>query len=154
MLYSKNFLKFCLKILILISAASLLYMGISYAAPKAEKVVSRKKNGVEKINPRTVSGTVSYVDNKYVSIVLSRNNTEKSEEEIGFWIDESEQEGWKKKLSELNPGDKIQINFDEVQQDYDEVKESGAIASKTKLEKRKAKSIKFLSPASTNLKSN
>jgi hypothetical protein len=133
-------------------AMSLLYIGTAGAA-QPEKIVSRKKVGEQQLAGKSVTGTISYVDKKYVSIVISRNNQDKSEEEIGFWIDESEQEGWRKKLSEMKTGDRIEIEFDDVIQEYDMKKEDGTVERKTMVDEHKAKSVKFLSPAPTQLRS-
>ncbi|MCK5082951.1 MAG: hypothetical protein KAR31_08600, partial [Candidatus Omnitrophica bacterium] len=81
----------CTKAFICVITLSMMFISDIYAAQKAEKVVARKKVGVEKPVKKTVSGRISYVDNKYISIVTSRNNEKKSEDEIGFWIDEGTQ---------------------------------------------------------------
>lgn len=152
MLFSKDLYKSYLKVVVVMAAAAFLYTEAACAA-KPDKIVSRKKVGEQLLEAKSITGTISYVDKKYVSIVISRNDQEKSEEEIGFWIDEGEQEGWRKKLSEMKPGDRIEIQFDDVIQEYEMKKEDGTVERKTLLDKRKAKSVKFLSPAPTQLRS-
>lgn len=149
---NKQAIQFSLKMVALTMTMSLLYIGTAETA-KPDDVVSRKKVGEPQLTDKSVTGTISYVDKKYVSIIISRNNQDKSEDEIGFWIDESEQEGWRKKLSEMNPGDRIEIEFDDVSQEYDMKKEDGTVERKAVLDERKAKSVKFLSPAPSQLRS-
>ncbi|MCK5014092.1 MAG: hypothetical protein KAS66_09755 [Candidatus Omnitrophica bacterium] len=153
MLCNNIFIKSGLKIILCFLVVTVMAAGTLYATPKADKVVARKKIGVEKPVKKSISGKISYVDNKYVSIVVNRNNETKTEDEMGFWIDGEVQANFRKKLSEMKRGDRIQIEYDEVFQDYEEVKANGAVERKTKIDKLRAKNIKFLAPAKSSLSS-
>lgn len=119
------------------------------AAPSQGKKVVRTDVVAETASPKAVTGTISYVDGKYISIVYNTDSADGTEYEIGFWVDEATQAApeWKKDLTKLNTGDTVDISYDEMIEEYDALLEDGTKERKARVKEFKPKGLTFRAPA-------
>lgn len=109
-----------------------------------------KGGASESVAAQTLRGTVSYADGKYVAIVYQRDDAKGEEYEMGFWVDQNVNFQRVKGLSQLNVGDTVEIQYDEIQESYVE-EVDGVLKNKTRVKERKASGVAFLSPAKSRL---
>ena len=146
--------KFCLRIVVIVTVLSFLYIGVVDAAPKPKtEKITRRRVISETPVAKSVIGTISYVDGKYIAIVYGKDNKTGIEKEIGFWLNQEVTYARIGSAAELNEGDTVEIEYEEIQQMVDLTKGDKTVERTTRVKKFEPKVVKLRSPAKGKLRS-
>lgn len=136
------------RIIGLLSLLILLWVSSAFAGWDKDSLAENQQVILKK-----VTGTVSYLDGKYIAVVYEKDKDSGDEYEIGFFVQSDLKLQHKRKLSDIKRGDTVQILYEELQEEYEEVKDDGKKEMKTKIVDRQAKALTFIKPARGDLTS-
>jgi len=103
------------------------------------------------VSRKEISGEVSAVTSKFISIVYQRDETKGEEFEMPFDLDKSVRLRHIKRLSDIQPGDTVKIIFDESNKSVTETGRDGNPETKTRTLERKPKEVVFIKPKAQGL---
>lgn len=123
---------------IVLMGVFILFSGLICSANAAEKNKEGKEEKVLKTQTKEVTGEISAIGKDFIAIIYERDERKSVEYEMLVPIDTTTKLERKKSLSELNIGDTIRIQCEDMTLED---------ASGEKKMERKAKVISFVSPA-------
>jgi len=134
-MWCNKFLKtISLTVFVSICTGTLLYNTDSEAA---QKVKAEGKDIVKE--DKAMIGKVVYYNSQFISIIDKKDEDEESDREKLLYLDEDVEVIGKNSLSEIKPGDTVQIQFEKITRTLKDVRRSKKVVT----------SVKFLRAAET-----
>lgn len=102
---------------------------------------------------KEVQGEVSALTSHFIAIVYKKDKEKGIEYEMALPIGEDVRVVYKRRLEEIEVGDIVKVQYEEVQEEYEEIGKGGVKLRKTKVISRQVKRIIFLKPKLKGLRS-
>ena len=119
----------------------------------AKDVAKKDEKDNKIVVSKTTTGTVSYIDARYISVVYQTDEKEGVEYEIGFHLNEGVKLERFKDIGQINRGDTVELTYDEVQEEYEAKSNDGTSKTEMRILERKPRVITFVRPAKPELSS-
>ena len=138
-------------VIIGITVTSFLFFG-GVAQTQESKGKKGDKAEIVKVT-RQVQGRVAGITPTIISVVYKEDKNTGKEFEIDLFIDQAEQIVHKRTLGEIGIGDIVRIDYEIEEKRFEEMQKDGNVKHKTKVVGRRAKTITFVRPKITGLRS-